>query len=146
MVSRKNKTIKTNKTNKNGDDYFGKQFLDNYDKKLFENDKDFAEKIKKNDSSVQIVFGKYLKPGCSYTFVDPSVLGKDVEFTVKSIRKNPEEVPKSAAGESYLLTNEGWWITDFPIGENDQFVKKKCKTSGGKKRKTRKQENKKTRK
>lgn len=76
-----------------------------------------------------------MKAGCTYTFIDPSVIGKDKEFTVKAIRKDHEQGPKTAAGEQYFITNEGWWISDFPIGGNDKFIQKKCKVSGGKKTK-----------
>ena len=119
MGSRKNRTVKK----KRGGSWLDKKLYD-VDKNRYENEKKLAEDIKKKDPSVKIVLGKDLKPGCTYTFVDPSVYNK--EFIVESIRKNSEEGPKFAAGEEYLMTNKGWWMKEYPIGGNERFVQKKC--------------------
>jgi len=127
MRSQKNKTLKNIKKRKGGNkspDFFGKKTFLNMAQQVYDNEKQLEEKFKKEDPKISIVQGKDLKPGCTYRFIDSSVYNK--EFTVKSIKKNAEQGPKTAAGEEYILTNEGWWITSFPIGGNDKFIVKKC--------------------
>jgi len=127
MGSRKNKTLKIYKKRKGGNnspDFFGKKtFLDMFQKR-YDHEKQLEEKLKKADPNVSIVAGKDLKPGCTYKFIDPTIDTK--EFTVKSIKRDDEQGPKTAAGEEYILTNEGWWITSYPIGGNDKFIVQKC--------------------
>jgi hypothetical protein len=127
MGSRKNKTVKKTKGGNNSPDFFGKKtFLDIFQKR-YDHEKLLEDKLKKSDPNIVIVNGKDLKPGCTYKFIDPSIYNK--EFIVKSIKKDPEQGPKTAAGEEYILTNEGWWIRDYPISGNDKFITQKCNLS-----------------
>jgi hypothetical protein len=127
MGSRKNKTLKNIKKRKGGNnspDFFGKKTFLNMFQKTYDHEKQLEYKLKKADPNVSIVLGKDLKPGCTYRFIDSSVYDK--EFTVKSIKRDDEQGPKTAAGEQYILTNEGWFITSYPIGGNDKFTVQKC--------------------
>jgi hypothetical protein len=127
MGSRKNKTLKNIKKRKGGNnspDFFGKKTFLNMFQKTYDHEKQLEEKLKKADPNISIVPGKDLKPGCTYRFMDSSVYGK--EFTVKAIKKDAEQGPKTAAGEQYILTNEDWLITSYPIGGNDKFIVQKC--------------------
>jgi len=131
MGSRKNKTVKRKRVMITAFENMFQLAVDNENK--------LAHELKKANPKIIIVAGKDLKPGCSYTFIDPSVHNKD--FTVKSITKDPEQGPKNPSGEQYLLTNEGWWIRDFPIGGNDKFIKHRCGISKSKSRSISKKSN-----
>jgi len=125
MPGRK-KTFKKPKTRQGGNFLLDKvvnTFLDSFQRR-FDHEKRLEEKLKKADPTVSIVLGKDLKPGCRYKFLDSSVYPD--AFTLKSIRKLAEQNIKNAGGEEYDLTNEGWWIQNYPIGGNDKFIELQC--------------------
>jgi hypothetical protein len=144
MGSRKNKTLKKNKKYKGGNnspDFFGKKTFLNFFQKRYDHENKLEDELKKAHPNVSIVQGKDLKPGCTYKFIDPSIY--DQQFTVKYIKKKAEQGPKTASGEEYELTNEGWIFTSYPIGGNDKFILQKCAVQSIKSRMNKSRKNKK---
>lgn len=134
MGSLKNKSVKKSQETSKDESLgaIGKTFL-NIFQQQYDREKQLADKIKTQNPNIVIVSGRDLKPGCVYKFLDSELYDK--EFTVKSIKKDSIQAPKTAGGEQYILTNEGWWVTEYPLGGNDKFIQVKCNIKGGKSRK-----------